>query len=70
MATEPVVKFESSLWDLHGPTKLVWSAMTQTESPWSTRDFASSLAKDVVPALEKAGLVAPAAGNDLSRAAR
>jgi hypothetical protein len=66
--TRPVVRFESSLWGLQGDTQLVWSAVTQTENPTSARDFISSLTSDVVPALTKAGLIAPAGGNPITLA--
>jgi hypothetical protein len=58
-----VVTFESSLWEVRGPGKLVWTATTKTQNPTSAKDFATSLAKDVVPVLLKTGLVAPVKGN-------
>jgi hypothetical protein len=68
VVTQPVVRFESSLWGLQGDTRLVWSAVTQTENPSSAKDFVSSLTNDVVPALAKAGLIAPAGGTPITLA--
>jgi hypothetical protein len=65
--TEPVVKFETSLWD---PTsgKVVWSAVTQTDNPSSGTDFTNSLTKEVVPRLEGAGLISPPSSQPISYA--
>jgi hypothetical protein len=68
VVTEPVVQFESSLWSLQGDSRMIWSALTQTENPTSAKNFVSSLTNDVVPALTKAGLIAPAGGNPITLA--
>ena len=49
VATEPVVKFETSTWDPSGVGKIVWSAMTETENPTSGKNFTMSLTKEVIP---------------------
>ncbi len=53
--TDQFVKFETTLWDPNGG-KMVWSAVTQTENPTSGKDFVTSLTKEVVPSMAKAGL--------------
>jgi hypothetical protein len=53
--TDQFVKFETTLWDPNSG-KMVWSAVTQTENPTSGKDFATSLTKEVVPSMAKAGL--------------
>jgi hypothetical protein len=68
VVTEPVVRFESSLWSMEGDSRMIWSALTQTDNPTSTKNFVSSLTNDVVPALTKAGLIAPAGGNPITLA--
>jgi hypothetical protein len=65
VVTEPVVKFETSLWD-PSRGKLVWSAVTQTDNPSSGKDFTVSLTKQVVPMLEKAGFISKPAGQPVS----
>lgn len=54
--TGPHVTFETTLWN---PTsgKMLWSAFTQTDNPMSGRDFAPSLARNVVSSLERQGLI-------------
>jgi len=61
VVAEPVVRFETSLWETSGGGKVVWSAVTQTENPSNGKDFTTILAKQVVPMLQKEGLIAPAA---------
>jgi hypothetical protein len=58
IATGSVFKFETSLWDLRA-AKVVWSADTRTDSPSLAKDFASSLTKEVVPEMVKAGALPP-----------
>jgi hypothetical protein len=65
---EPVVKFETSLWDLKGPGRLVWSADTRTENPSSGKNFTKSLTSEVVPLLENEGLVGPSTEKPVSYA--
>jgi hypothetical protein len=60
IVTEPVVNFETSLWDLRGPIKVVWSGSVQTDNPSSGRDFVSSLTKEVVRSMVRAGVLPPA----------
>jgi hypothetical protein len=63
VVTEPVVTFETSLWDLREggqEGKVIWSAKTQTDNPSSGKDFVSSLTKEVVPSMVKAGMLPPA----------
>jgi len=60
VVTDDFVKFETTLWNPAGSGKMVWSSITQTKNPTSGQDFATSLTKNVVPALVKAGLVPPA----------
>jgi hypothetical protein len=57
VGTEEVVTFETTLWDPRRTGSLVWLAATRTSNPSTTRDFAKSLADEVVPALEEAGLI-------------
>jgi hypothetical protein len=54
--TDQFVKFETTLWD-PSSGKMVWSAVTQTENPTSGKDFVTSLTKEVVPSMAKAGLL-------------
>ncbi|HZU85777.1 MAG TPA: hypothetical protein VE987_22785 [Polyangiaceae bacterium] len=56
--TDTYVKFETTLWDPR-TGGMIWSDLTQTENPISTPDFVKSLIKNVVPAMEKAGLLPP-----------
>jgi hypothetical protein len=55
--TDEYVKFETSLWNERVGGKLVWSAVTQTRNPSSGKDFVASLTHEVVPALEKNGII-------------
>jgi hypothetical protein len=66
VVAEPVVKFETSLWDPSGAGKVVWSAITQTDNPSSGKDFTASLTKQVIPMMEKAGLISPIPGQPVS----
>ena len=62
VVTEPIVTFETSMWDLREggrDGKVIWSANTQTENPSSGKDFVSSLIKEVVPSMVKAGVLPP-----------
>jgi hypothetical protein len=59
--TDTFVKFETTLWDPHGNGKMIWSDVTQTMNPSSAPDFIQSLLKTVVPDMDKAGLLPPAA---------
>jgi hypothetical protein len=49
------VNFETSLWDARGNGSMLWSSTTTTLNPTSSKDFADSLAKEVIPNLEKGG---------------
>ena len=60
IANAGVVRFETSLWDLHA-AKVVWSANTRTDSASLGKDFAWSLMKEVVPEMVKAGALPPLA---------
>lgn len=53
---EEIVEFETTLWETRDGTKL-WTATTRTENPASGKGFAGSLAKEVLPGMEKAGLL-------------
>jgi hypothetical protein len=57
--TDQFVKFETTLWDPRNE-KMVWSALTQTENPSSSRDFITSLVKKVIPSMTEAGVIPPA----------
>jgi hypothetical protein len=59
VVTEPVVRFETTLWDLRNAGKVVWTATTQTVNPSSGNDFVSSLMKEVLPKMVKAGVLPP-----------
>lgn len=58
VVTDAFVKFETSVWDA-SQGRLVWSAVTETENPSSSRDFVKSLLKSVIPAMTNVGLVPP-----------
>jgi hypothetical protein len=64
--TDSFVKFETTLWDPQGDGKMIWSDVTQTENPSSASNFASSLVKHLIPAMENAGLLPPAQGAPIS----
>jgi hypothetical protein len=64
MATDEIVTFETTLWDLRGDDRLVWTAQTQTTNPRSGHDFARSLSKAVIPALTKARWLPPKIDED------
>jgi hypothetical protein len=66
VVNDPVVRFETSLWDPAGAGKMIWSTVTQTEGPSTGKDFTASLTKTVVPMMEKAGLIPPAPGQAVS----
>jgi hypothetical protein len=68
VVTEPVVHFVSTLWDVQGAGKTVWTVTTKTSNPSSASDFASSLTNEVVPDLIKGGLVVPTGGMPVSQA--
>jgi hypothetical protein len=55
-----VVRIETSLWDLHA-AKVVWSASTRTDkpSPSLAKDFVSTVTKELVPEMVKAGALPP-----------
>jgi hypothetical protein len=57
VVTDELVQFEASLWDLRDGMR-VWTANTNTTNPSSSRDFAKSLSKKVLPQLVEEGLVA------------
>jgi hypothetical protein len=50
------VKVETTLWSPQ-TGKTVWSAVTDTENPRSSRNFVSSLTGKIVPSLSQAGLI-------------
>jgi hypothetical protein len=52
------VKVETTLWSPQSG-KTVWSAVTETENPRTSRNFVSSLTGKVVPSLAQAGLIPP-----------
>jgi hypothetical protein len=54
---DETVNFETSLWDLRDG-KRVWTANTRTDNPSSSRDFAKSLSKEVLPELSDQRLLA------------
>ncbi len=57
VVNDETVSFGTSLWSV-ADGKRVWSASTETDNPSSSKDFADSLSDELVPALEKQGLVA------------
>jgi hypothetical protein len=58
VVTDELVDAETSVWDLRTDNgRLVWSALTNTENPTSGPDLTKSLAKEILPKMEKAGLV-------------
>lgn len=57
VVTEPVVNFETTLWDARRDGVLDWAALTKTASPTSDRDFVKSLAETVVSQLADARLL-------------
>jgi hypothetical protein len=59
IVTEPVVRFETTLWELRESGKVIWSASTQTDNPSSGKDFVSSLTKKVIPEMVNAGVLPP-----------
>lgn len=58
VVTDEVVSAETTLWDVRGDGVLVWSSTTQTTNPRNMGDFVRSLAKEVVPNLLDAKLIA------------
>jgi hypothetical protein len=58
IADGSVVRFETSLWDLRA-AKVVWSANTRTDKTSLAKDFVSTLTKEVVPEMVKAGALPP-----------
>ena len=64
--TDTYVKFETTVWSPTGGGQLIWSAVSQTENPTSGANFAQSLAKKIVPALAKDGLVPEGTGPKVS----
>lgn len=57
VVTEPVVNFETTLWDARQDDVLGFAALTKTASPSSDRDFVKSLAETVVSSLAEARFV-------------
>lgn len=57
LETDRYVKFETTLWDPRGSGTMIWSDETQTENPSSARDFVRSLLRNVIPAMDRAGLL-------------
>jgi hypothetical protein len=55
VVTEPVVRFDTTLWDTRAGDQLVWAATTESSNPSAGKGFARSLTKGVIPSLEKAG---------------
>jgi hypothetical protein len=55
--TDEYVKFETSLWNQRAGGELVFTAVTQTINPSSSKDFVASLTHEVIPALEKGGII-------------
>ncbi len=55
--TDTNVNFEVTLWDTRGKGKMLWSSTTTTLNPINSKDFADSLAKNVMPNLEKGGFL-------------
>ncbi len=43
-----VVSFETSLWDLRGPARMIWSGATESTNPEPGNEFAKNLASYVV----------------------
>jgi len=66
VVTEPVVKFETALWDTRGATRMVWATVTRTDNPSSSKNIAANLAKSVAPMLLGEGLVAPSPRENVS----
>ncbi len=64
--TDTFVKFETTLWDPQGDGKMIWSDVTQTENPSNASDFASSLVKHLIPAMESAGVLPRPQGEPVS----
>jgi len=54
--TDRFVKVETSLWDAHD-SKLVWSAVTETENPSSSSDAITSLVAKITSTLTKEALI-------------
>jgi hypothetical protein len=59
VATDEIVHLETTLWDPRARDALVWSAVTETTNPDSGSDFATSVAKKVVPEMERAHFLPP-----------
>ena len=57
ITTDTHVNFEVTLWDTHGDGKMLWSSTTTTLNPSDGKDFADSLAKNVIPNLMKDGFL-------------
>jgi hypothetical protein len=57
VVTDTNVNFEVSLWDARGAGNMLWSSTTRTLNPTSSKDFADSLSKEVVPNLQKGGFL-------------
>jgi hypothetical protein len=57
VVTDKNVNFEVSLWDARGDGNMLWSSTTTTLNPTSSKDFADSLAKEVVPNLQRGGFL-------------
>jgi hypothetical protein len=59
--THRYVKFETVLWSALGSGNTIWSAQTLTENPASGPDFVRSLVSELIPAMERDGLVSTSA---------
>jgi hypothetical protein len=59
VVTEPIVNFETTLWDARHDDLLGFAALTKTASPSSDRDFVKSLTETVVSSLVEARFVPP-----------
>ncbi len=57
VVSEPVVNFETTLWDARHEDVLGFAALTKTASPSSDRDFVKSLTETVVSSLIEARFV-------------
>ena len=52
-----VVRYESEVWMVRGPGRLVWSGTTETMNPTSAAQVNKEIADVIVPALVKSGVI-------------
>lgn len=52
-----VVRYETEVWMVRGPGRLVWSGTTETINPASAQQVKSEIADVIVPALVKSGVI-------------